>query len=61
MCDESNGVKFSQKFVHLVYSLRNLKLNKKNVHTKIYKYNVKLIKKGLEDSFRLKHVIQTFI
>ena len=47
----------------------HLKLNKKNVHTKVYKYNVKhvihcinvkVVKKGLEGSFRLKHVIQTF-
>ena len=43
-------------------------MNKKNVHTKIYKYNVKVykynvkvVKKGLEGSFRLKYVIQIFI
>ena len=60
-CDESNGVKFSQKFVHLVQFCGDLKLNQKNVHTKVYKYNVKVVKKELEGSFRLKHVIQTFI
>ena len=59
-CDESNGVKFSQKIVHLVVC-GDLKLNKKSVHTKVYKYNVKVVKKRLEGSFRLKHVIQTFI
>ena len=37
------------------------KLNKKSVHTKVYKYNVKVVKKELEGSFRLKYVIQTFI
>ena len=47
----------------------HLKFKQKNMHTKIYKYNVKhvihcinikVVKKGLEGSFRLKHVIQTF-
>ena len=58
-CDESNGVKFSQKSVHcIVYG--DLKL-KKNVHTKVYKYNVKVVKRGLEGSFILKYVIQIFI
>ena len=31
------------------------------MHTKVYKYNVKIVKKGLEGSFRLKHIIQIFI
>ena len=31
------------------------------MHIKVYKYNIKVVKKGLKGSFRLKHVIQTFI
>ena len=45
----------------IYYSLRGFKVKQKNVHTKVYKYNVKVVKKGLEGLFRLKHVIQTFI
>ena len=60
-CDESNGVKFSKKNRSFSIVCGDLKLNKKSVHTKVYKYNVKVVKKGLEGSFRLKHVIQTFI
>ena len=59
-CGESNGVKFSQKIVHLV-QFAGFEVKQKNMHTKVYKYNVKVVKKELEGSLRLKHVIQTFI
>ena len=39
--------------------MRGFEVKQKNVHTKVYTYNVKVVKKGLEGSFRLKHVIQT--
>ena len=69
-CDESNGVKFCFKYSFIQYTLQAFEFTQKNVHTKVYKYNikhvihcinVKVVKKGLEGSFRLKHVIQTFI
>ena len=43
-CDESNGVKFSQKFVHL-HNLRGFEVKQKNVHIKVHKYNVKVVQK----------------
>ena len=42
-CDESNGVKFSQKIRSFSMVCGIYKLNKKNVHTKVYKYNVDCI------------------
>ena len=36
-CDESNGV----KYLFIWYTLRAFELKQKNVHTKVYKYNVK--------------------
>ena len=43
-CDESNGIKFSQNsFIY--YSLRGFEVKQKNVHTKVYKYNVKVVQK----------------
>ena len=41
--------------------MRAFEVKQKSVHTKVYKYNVKIVKKGLEGSFRLKHIIQIFI
>ena len=38
-CDKSNGV----KYFSIVCG--DLKLNKKRVHTKVYKYNVKVVQK----------------
>ena len=43
-CDESNGVNFSQKFCSFSIVCGDLKLKKK-VHTKVYKYNVKIVQK----------------
>ena len=43
-CDEFNDVKFSQKFVHLV-QFAGFEVKQKNIHTKIYKYNVEVVQK----------------
>ena len=40
-CDESNGVNFFLNIRSFSILCEYLKLNKKSVHTKVYKYNVK--------------------
>ena len=44
-CDESNGVKFFSNIRSFSILCEHLKLNKKNVQTKVYKYNVKIVQK----------------
>ena len=44
-CDESNGVKKFSKIRPFSIVCGDLKLNKKNVHIKVYKYNVKVVQK----------------
>ena len=46
-CDESNGVNFFSKIRSFSIVCGDLKLNKKNVHTKVYKYNVKVVQKRI--------------
>ena len=46
-CDESNGVKFFSNIHSFSILCEHLKLNKKNVHTKVYKYNVKVVQKRI--------------
>ena len=51
-CDESNGVKFSQKFVHLV-QFAGFEV-KKNMQTKVYKYNIKVVQKRVRGFIQAK-------
>ena len=44
-CDESNGINFFSNIRSFSILYEHLKLNKKNVHTKVYKYNVKVVQK----------------
>ena len=52
-CDESNGVKFL-KNSFIQYSLRGFEVKQKNVHTKIYKYNVKVVQKRVGGFIQIK-------
>jgi len=44
-CDESNGGNFFSNIRSFSILCEHLKLNKKNMHTKVYKYNVKVVQK----------------